>query len=569
MDGFQAALRNLQIIERKMQENPIGRLPDGRIVQRGAHGEWEQIGTSNAADDWAERKELLLYERSIIEEMFPGDGNSPGLTGALHADSALRADGSAGGDCSRCYFPKGARLLVVGDGDLSWSTSLIRGGHVPDAANLTCTVLERSEKKFLEQYREDDVQENLDILIGSGARLLFDVDATSTQLDLYGRCCTQLFNVVVWNFPYVSDTAQATEQGTYNSADRDSHTQTIVGNFLKSARANLAANGEIWIGLVGKQLERWGVTQAASDHGLVPKGSLEFHQEDFPGYCTRFGDHRDRDPKRKARYLKGRSSAGAPRYHIFVLSADAEPAKKLAATDALEVLGKKKKKGKTKKMKDETATGVNHSRPVASLSSSIIGEVREGRWSPMDVTVKMVCPDGEGMRGDLFGATFWGMEDLGMLIEHIYPGEPLHMSIAEDIPRPYEILPSGRILFCPAGSVKSGRGDLLFLKVLDVDGSGDDINALNDAISRYKDSIMAEDRISKYPTVLRRNAGLQLEVKLCICPVTLGSLPEEAQELLSKAWSRELSHPLECARLHPRWHLDQHPVPDCFRVTRE
>lgn len=80
---------------------------------------------------------------------------------------------------------------------------------------------------------------------------------------------------------------------------------------------------------------------------------------------------------------------------------------------------------------------------------------------------------------------------------------------------------------------------------------------------------MAEDRASNYPSVLRRNAGLQLQMKVRIRPMKLRELPEETRFQLQCSWREELHHPfVSICRVHPRWHVDNHPVPDCFTTAR-
>lgn len=46
-------------------------------------------------------------------------------------------------------------------------------------------------------------------------------------------------------------------------------------------------------------------------------------------------------------------------------------------------------------------------------------------------------------------------EELGMFVHKVFPGEPLHLTIKDQIPRPYEILPSGSILFSPGQEHKA------------------------------------------------------------------------------------------------------------------
>merc|ERR1719316_1194802 len=148
------------------------------------------------------------------------------------------------------------------------------------------------------------------------------------------------------------------------------------------------------------------------------------------------------------------------------------------------------------------------------------------------------------------------MEELGMFIENIYLGEPLHMAVKDIIPGPYELLPSGRILHCPPAPDKR---QLLFFRVLSIDGCSDDIDALNEKIAGYRKDIMAEDHddVSFWMPRTRRSAGMRLEMKLRIVPLLFGSLSEETRKLLFDSWSEEFNHPLAKARVPARWYLNK------------
>ncbi|CAJ1396083.1 unnamed protein product [Effrenium voratum] len=519
-EGFERARAAHQMCQ---EMPPVMAWPDGRLVTQDADGAFQVVGTCPKAADFEERQELLEYERAVMREVIGAGRNG------TWAEDGQKED---------AYFPHGARVLVVGDGDLSWSCSLIRGGHVC-ASNLTCTVLEKSEKEFLEQYRSEEVRDNMDILIGSDAKVLFNTDATSTQMDLYARCRTQLFNVIVWNFPYVKTCnaeARLCSSGR-SKEERESGTRVMVHNFLRNAQLTLDVTLEV-------MLAPREVKEAAEACGLMLQRSREFRPEDFPGYCNRFGDRRDAD--RRPTYLKN-----APRYHIFAVGDTKE-------ASLHDPPGPKTKKKKKKGQGGQGCQGVSAAQ-CTQFSASVES------WADLDCTVSMVCPDGEGMRGDAFGAVWWGMEELGMFVHKVFPGEPLHLTIKDQIPRPYEILPSGSILFSPGQEHK----DLLVFKVLDIDGSGEDIDALNDKVEKYGQVIMAEDRVSNYPSVLRRNAGLQLQMTVRIRPMKFRELPEETRCQLQCSWHEELHHPfVSICRVHPRWHVDNHPVPDYFTTTR-
>ncbi|OLQ04295.1 Ferredoxin-fold anticodon-binding domain-containing protein 1 [Symbiodinium microadriaticum] len=125
------------------------------------------------------------------------------------------------------------KVLVVGDGDLSFSAALSTSGV---DLRLTATTLE-SREDLLRRYARS--REHIDALEEAGAIVLHAVDATCLQQHLRGK--TELsFDRIIFNFPY-----QAT--GGIKGLRR------LLGAFLGDAAGLLAADGVIEVALCAGQ----------------------------------------------------------------------------------------------------------------------------------------------------------------------------------------------------------------------------------------------------------------------------------------------------------------------------
>ena len=85
------------------------------------------------------------------------------------------------------------RVLVLGDGDLSFSRALSNVLEPP--SHLTATVLEEDQDLLLQRYPWT-AWENIVQLRERGARIIFGIDATRVHLDNLG-----LFDKIIFNFP--------------------------------------------------------------------------------------------------------------------------------------------------------------------------------------------------------------------------------------------------------------------------------------------------------------------------------------------------------------------------------
>ena len=132
-----------------------------------------------------------------------------------------------------------ARVLTLGDGDLSFSLALCRAFHQQLA--VTGSTLLRQEE-VLKRYRS--AAATREELVSLGARVLHEVDACHLEL-------LEPFDVVIFNFPHLGDVA---EDGHSSSSGHVRRHQSLMSHFLQAARQ---VTQEVHVTLCGQQPELW------------------------------------------------------------------------------------------------------------------------------------------------------------------------------------------------------------------------------------------------------------------------------------------------------------------------
>lgn len=174
---------------------------------------------------------------------------------------------------SRIYSSK-AKILTVGDGDLTFSRSLAQSF----AHQLTATTHE-SHQSLLKTY--PNAPEVLDALRSAGVTMFHEVDATN--FESHAEVRTHKFDIVIWNFPCVR-----IERGADGQVSELEQNQELLRLFFRSVRSILRPKGEVHV--THKTIEPfswWGLTTLAAAEGLQLFQTIVFDRCNYAGYTNR------------------------------------------------------------------------------------------------------------------------------------------------------------------------------------------------------------------------------------------------------------------------------------------
>jgi hypothetical protein len=163
-------------------------------------------------------------------------------------------------------IPRGKRILVVGDGDFSFSVALAisLGG-----STLTCSTFEPDLPELQDKY--PSVLTNIDVLKNCGATICYGVDGR--KLEEYHDWSTAHFDIIIFNFPH--------EGGQEIAAN-----QALILDFLRSSRNVLSAKGIVRLALRDTPFyAKWKVPDLADQAGFFLKAAPVFDVASFCGYA--------------------------------------------------------------------------------------------------------------------------------------------------------------------------------------------------------------------------------------------------------------------------------------------
>ncbi|WCJ32554.1 hypothetical protein M5689_013974 [Euphorbia peplus] len=180
------------------------------------------------------------------------------------------------------HYSSNQRILLVGEGDFSFSTTL--ASHFGSASNIVATSLD-SYDILVAKYKKAKV--NLEILSMYGACTLHGVDAT--KMRLHTDLMMQRFDRIIFNFPH------AGFDGREDNTRLIEKHKKLVLDFFRNASGMLRANGEIHIThKTSFPFSSWNIPELARRNSLGLIDCVDFKIEDYPGYNNKRGDCRMR-----------------------------------------------------------------------------------------------------------------------------------------------------------------------------------------------------------------------------------------------------------------------------------
>eukprot|EP00747_Dinoflagellata_sp_TGD_P223872 gnl/TRDRNA2_/TRDRNA2_95720_c0_seq1.p1 gnl/TRDRNA2_/TRDRNA2_95720_c0~~gnl/TRDRNA2_/TRDRNA2_95720_c0_seq1.p1 ORF type:complete len:371 (-),score=26.46 gnl/TRDRNA2_/TRDRNA2_95720_c0_seq1:25-1137(-) len=217
-------------------------------------------------------------------------------------------------DRIRRLFRGKRRILVVGDGDLSFCGNLVVWASELQLDSLLCTVYEGKDE-FMQKYGTNP--RVLDMITHEGLfntkhiadqheqmfeakfEIIFGIDATRPLGEQAAKWGHQKFDLAVWNFPYMvvecslrgCRASGAPYRKGLNRQRRKQQSkkgqksmQETLSLFAQSVQPVLAPRGELWISMKEKQYHTWNVSAVVLDAGLCWKGEESFILSDWPLY---------------------------------------------------------------------------------------------------------------------------------------------------------------------------------------------------------------------------------------------------------------------------------------------
>lgn len=175
------------------------------------------------------------------------------------------------------HYKSSHQILVVGDGDFSFSLSLAHSFR--SASNILASSLD-SYDTLIKKYKQ--AKSNLEKLELWGASILHGVDATKMKLHTDLRM--RKFDRIIFNFPH------AGFHGKEDMIHLIKMHRYLVHEFFRNASGMLRADGEIHVNhKTTPPFSHWNLEELAAQNSLALIDLVDFKIEDYPGYNNKRG----------------------------------------------------------------------------------------------------------------------------------------------------------------------------------------------------------------------------------------------------------------------------------------
>ncbi|ETM39997.1 hypothetical protein L914_13931 [Phytophthora nicotianae] len=225
---------------------------------------------------------MSTIARNLLRPGAPYYRNKLAMSSSVSLATDSPSYGNNIGDLSSLgQLQQGCQVLVVGDGNFSYSRAFLRANSARIAAseiNVTVTSLD-TENQLMEMYPKS--HSILDELHNGGVHVRHGVNATKLETYSFGDGNGDglvKFDRIVFNFPHYAADGGVGNKNKRNKIHRHRH---LLVDFFASASQVLASCGQIWVTLCagqgGTKLERktravgdtWQIVHSAAAAGLV------------------------------------------------------------------------------------------------------------------------------------------------------------------------------------------------------------------------------------------------------------------------------------------------------------
>ncbi|XP_026389412.1 uncharacterized protein At4g26485-like [Papaver somniferum] len=179
------------------------------------------------------------------------------------------------------HYSSSHKILLVGEGDFSFSACLARG--FGSASNMVATSLDSEDTLCT---RLPSSQLHIKDLQSLGCLVLHNVDVNfMASSSFYPLLACMKFNRIVYNFPHAGHFIMRETHDSVIQRHKD-----LLSGFFKSSSKMLKEDGEVHVAhRDGHPYNRWEIEELANEAGLILIEKLDFRSSQYVGYSNKRG----------------------------------------------------------------------------------------------------------------------------------------------------------------------------------------------------------------------------------------------------------------------------------------